>query len=206
MSAPCSIGFLKSVLWTSRKTLLKKNGLYTSFVLRQAQVLAHVCFIVICLWHLSLRNYFPLSICVLGEGAVARRAYVPNEQSWICSLIHTPGSTTQAVRTRNNAKTVWGITDQVTFLALYYAYNPIGSLNVASSLPSLLFPNQFYRSPAIGLKIISSSSCPPSLFGMSLTSLKRSLHGLQLDTIKSTTPLTVSAAGTRYFKVYTHLD
>ena len=77
--------------WTLQRIPRRKNVLYTTCALKQTQVLLprHLFRCLPSTTHTLLSPSHPYRIHSSGEGAVALRAYVPNEQGWICSLLHT---------------------------------------------------------------------------------------------------------------------
>ena len=56
-----------------------------------------------------------MSFCfLLGEGAVALRAFLPNEQSWVLTLLHTVIQP-KLLGTHTMQRVVLGISDQVSY-------------------------------------------------------------------------------------------
>ena len=121
-SAPCFSSSLKFVSWTSQQTLQRKNVHCIFFVSRQAQVYVYVVYYYSSYYIYFTSSYrFCIYTCDLGEGAVALRAYVPNEQSWVCSLLHLVIQP-KLLGPQTMQKVVLGITDQVSHFGRYYFY------------------------------------------------------------------------------------
>ena len=70
---------------------------------------------------LSVKRVIDIScfLVYVGEGAVALRAYVPNEQSWVCSLLHLVIQP-KLLGSHTMKKIVLGISDQVLCLLLLF--------------------------------------------------------------------------------------
>jgi hypothetical protein len=77
-------------------------------------IFAYLCILILyCLTDITCLIVDP------GEGAVALRAYVPNEQSWVCLLLHLVIQP-KLLGPQTMRKVVLGITDQVSDLVLSY--------------------------------------------------------------------------------------